>query len=148
MSGNSLPPLHLTLDASPALCRWLQSLHAIGLLALTVTELPLWMRSLLLLAVCASFLVLNHQQKRQVGSILLLEPDGTVTLDYLDGTRLHGPLLPEHSVSTPALVILQFGTGWKSRSILISRDATDSERFRQLRVTLTCLPRRRHFPGL
>lgn len=102
-------------------------------------DLPIWVKGLLVLCVILSFLTCKHHYTRHARLHLTLESDGLIQVVYPTET-LTGQIV-DHSVVTVMLVILYIRTETGQRTVLISRDATDSESFRLLRVSLACMPR-------
>jgi len=147
LSSKSLPTLNLRLEDSPRLRVWTGLVHGVSLLAVLVTDGPLWMQGGLMLATGFSFFLCQRQHRHLAGTRLTLEPEGYVSVHYPVGTHFTG-ILQDSTVATTQGVILRIRTDRGTHALLISRDATDPESYRRLRVVLTCLPRPRRSPVL
>ncbi len=131
-STASSPPLHLILEPSPSLAAGLILLHGLALLASVASPLPGWVKALLGVAVIASQAFYRRGRDRCRGLTLLADGDWEI----IERGGLTRASLEPSSVITPWLVILHLTTSEGRRAILICRDSTDPESFRQLRVRL------------
>lgn len=135
-SAKSAAPLHLILERSPTLSRFIIVTHALAGLCAVANHGPVWLRIGLLVAVAVSafFSYRNHILAPRYRGLSLL-PDGEWEV-----VSRAGPLVGRvaaGSVATRWLVILYLSIEPQGRlAIPIVRDGVDPESFRRLRVYL------------
>lgn len=135
-SAKSAAPLHLILERSPTLSRFIIATHALAGLCAVANPWPVWLRAGLFVAVAVSafFSYRDHILAPRYQALSLL-PDGEWEI-----VSRTGPLVGRVAAGTVVtrwIVILYLTIEPKGRlAIPILRDSVDPESFRRLRVYL------------
>lgn len=125
---------------SPKLAGYVVLVHLLAFLTVAVLPIPLPVGALLYVAIAFSLIYMYATHVLRMGPLALK----AIALDPVSGWILYGArvtiknarLRPE-SLVLRQLIILNFSIGWlRSRSIVLTPDAVNSQQLRRLRVAI------------
>ena len=133
--------LKISIKPSRRLALLLCLAHVAAAGAVLAIDLPIWLKILLVLLICASCAAYSYSTAllRSGGAVVGLEigDDDALSFQTRRGEWREGTLLGSSFVS-PYLTILNIGTAGRffARHVVIMPDGIDAEDFRRLRVRL------------